>query len=386
MSFGHSHGIMKSFRSLDGLKARLLAVYVPILAMAGMAWAVVFAYDRRVNAAATAASGASAGVPVLVQTVHHYPAALALAFVCFLMGFRHAMDVDHIAAIDNVTRKLANDGQRAVGVGFFFSFGHSVAVLVMATALVVAELWLKKDLMQYSDMIDMVGSSVCALVLYLLAVMNIPVLLNVLRSYKKLDSGAMTRQEFDQEIQQKGFMNRYFRWIYRSVHSSWQMFPVGFLFGLGFDTATEMVVLAATATAAATSALPLPIAFFCLLLFFSSMMFLDSTDSVTMLYAYRWAFSDPKRKTLYNLSMTSISMLIAFGIGTVEWLQVVSVALGLKGGVWYWLNQLDLTTLGVASALLFVVLWAVAMLVYKKVNHPSDGPGQEDFRPGMEQA
>lgn len=370
MSFGHSHP--KSLRGLDNIKVRLLAVYLPILAMAAVGWAVILEYNHRL----VVANRTPGGVPVIAATVHHYPAALALAVVCFLMGLRHAMDVDHIAAIDNVTRKLANDGQRAVGVGFFFSLGHSIAVLVMAAALVFAELTLKKNLMRYSDRIDMIGSSLCALVLYLLALMNIPVLLGVLKSYKKLEGGTLTRGQFDSEMQQKGFMNRYFKWLYRSIHSSWQMFPVGFVFGLGFDTATEMVVLAATATAAATSALPLPMAFVCLMLFFASMMFLDTTDSVTMLFAYRWAFSDPKRKTLYNLSMTSISMLIAFGIGTVEWLQVISVAMGLKGGVWYWLNQLDLTTLGVGSALLFVALWVVAMLVYRTIS-PKGEPALE---------
>jgi high-affinity nickel-transport protein len=239
---------------------------------------------------------------------------------------------------------------------------------------VVAERYLKKDLMQYSDRIDMIGSSVCALVLYLLALMNVPVLLGVLKTYKKLDSGQMSAGEYEEELQQKGFMNRYFRWIYKSIHSSWQMFPVGILFGLGFDTATEMVVLAATATAASSNTLPMPLAFVCLMLFFASMMFLDTSDSVAMQYAYRWAFSDPKRKSVYNFLMTAISMLIAFGIGSVEWLQVISTAKGLKGGVWYWLNQLDLTDLGIGSAVVFMVLWLAAMLVYKSVKPSTLAP------------
>lgn len=340
---------LDGLRSDKGTRARVVAAYVPIVLVAVVGWFIV------------------------LRNAHSFPSALALAGVCFVLGLRHAMDVDHIAAIDNVTRKLVNDGRRSVGVGFFFSLGHSFAVLVMAVSLVVAEVYLKKNLMRYSDRIDMIGSSICALVLYLLAFMNVPVLFGILKTYKDVAAGRTTESaEIEKEMQQKGFMNRYFKWIYRSIHSSWQMFPVGVLFGLGFDTATEMVVLASTATAASSQTLPLWLAFVCLMLFFAAMMFLDTTDSIAMLYAYSWAFSDFKRKILYNLSMTAVSMLIAFVIGTVEWLQVLSMALGLKSGLWDRLNSLDLTHLGIGAALSFMVLWVVAMLAYRGAK-PDDG-------------
>ncbi len=317
---------------------RIAALYAMLVTLAAFCWAVT------------------------LERAGAYPRLLVLGGLCFVLGLKHAMDVDHIAAIDNVTRKLVNDGKRPVAVGFFFSLGHSFIVLVMAVALVAAQILLKKDLMKYSSAVDIAGSSLCAFVLYLLAAMNIPVLLDALVSYRGLRRGGIPPESVDQALDGNGFMNRYFRWFYRSIRHSWQMFPVGVLFGLGFDTATEMVVLSTSATAAASNTLPLSLALVALMLFFSGMMLLDTTDSIVMLFAYRWAFQNPKRKVLYNLLMTGLSILIAFGIGTVEWLQVVALAAGLKGGAWTFLDHLNFSALGVGAALGLALIWLMSMM------------------------
>lgn len=334
--------LFKAFRRLSGTQLRIMALYAMILAVVVAAWVIV------------------------LENAAQYPKVLALAALTFVLGLKHAMDIDHIAAIDNVTRKLVNEGGRPVGIGFFFSLGHSFVVLLMAIAIVVSEIYFHQNFERYGTWVDLAGTAASALVLYLLAAMNIPVLRSVLEAYRNLNHGVWLEGQLEQELQKRGFMSRYFKRIYRSIRSSWQMFPVGMLFGLGFDTATEMVVLAATASAASSKSLPLPLAFTCLVLFFGSMMLLDTTDSIVMLFAYEWAFFKPSRKILYNILTTSLSILIAFGIGTVEWLQVLSQTLGFKGGVWRALDGLNFYALGVTAAVLLLLLWLVAWMLYRK--------------------
>ncbi|MCL4321636.1 MAG: HoxN/HupN/NixA family nickel/cobalt transporter [Deltaproteobacteria bacterium] len=289
---------------------------------------------------------------------------LALGSLAFLLGLKHAMDADHITAIDNVTRKLVNDGKKQVGVGLFFSLGHSTIVLIMAIVFVISASFISANINWLGHIGAILGASVSALFLYIIALMNITVLISIIKTYRDIKAKKASNKEIEEEMSKLGFMNRFFKKFYNSINSSYQMYPVGVLFGLGFDTATEVLLLGITVSAALNEksilvVLILPF------LFASGMMFLDSTDSVIMLFAYKWAFINPIRKIKYNISLTTLSVVLALLIGTIEWFQVLALEAGYKKGFIGALLHLSFSAIGAAIAVLFIVIWGVYILINK---------------------
>lgn len=289
---------------------------------------------------------------------------LALGSFAFLLGLKHAMDADHIAAIDNVTRKFVNDGKKQIGTGFFFSLGHSTVVLAMAVGVVLSASLVSKNINWLGHIGGVIGTGISATFLYIIAIMNIAVLISIVRAYNDITAKRKSDKDIDDEMSKLGFMNRYFKRFYNSINSSYQMYPIGFLFGLGFDTATEILLLGITVSAALNGK-PLLVVLILPFLFASGMMFLDSTDGVVMLFAYKWAFVNPLRKIRYNISITSLSIFLALIIGTIEWLQVAALELGYKKGVWEAVTKLSFSEIGAIIAILFVIFWGVFIFAYK---------------------
>ncbi len=301
---------------------------------------------------------------VLLVLSYNNPEFLALGSLAFLLGLKHAMDADHIAAIDNVTRKFINDGKKQIGTGFFFSMGHSTVVLGMAVGVVLSASFMSKNVNWLGHIGVVIGTGISATFLYIIAIMNIAVLISIVRAYNDITAKKKPDKDIDNEMSKLGFMNKYFKRFYNSIKSSYQMYPIGFLFGLGFDTATEILLLGITVSAALNGK-PILVVLILPFLFASGMMFLDSTDGVVMLFAYKWAFVSPVGKIRYNISITSLSIFLALIIGTIEWLQVAALELGYKKGVWEAVAKLSFSEIGAIIAILFVIFWGGFIFAHK---------------------
>jgi high-affinity nickel-transport protein len=291
---------------------------------------------------------------VLYYTPSH-PVLGGLAALAYTFGLRHAFDADHIAAIDNTTRKLLAEGQRPLGVGFFFSLGHSSVVLVLATSLAVATHAVGGAIPSLQSYGGYIGAGISGTFLWLIGLLNLLVLRDVLGIARGLRSGRFDEDELERRQLDRGFMNRFFigraaRLIRKSAH----MYPLGVLFGLGFDTASEIGLLALTA-GVASGQVPLLGIVALPLLFAAGMSLMDTADGVFMAKAYDWAFSSPVRKVFYNITVTSLSVTVALGVGSIELFQVLS-----GGGA-----AIDFELLGYVIVGLFVLTWAAATLVWK---------------------
>jgi nickel/cobalt transporter (NiCoT) family protein len=298
-----------------------------------------------------------------------HPGFLALGGLAYTFGLRHAFDADHISAIDNTTRKLLQNGRKPVGVGFFFSLGHSTVVLLIAVALGLAVKWIVEGVVSDSGELRSVGGAVGTLVsggfLVAIGILNLAVLLDIVRVYRRMRHGEYDRQGLDQELMAGGLMTRLFGRIFRLVDQSWHMYPIGFLFGLGFDTASEVALLAISAGAAAQG-LPFAAVISLPLIFAAGMSLMDTADGAFMSKAYSWAFASPIRKVFYNLTVTSLSVFIALFVGVVELAQILIRILGLHGGVYGAIAGFDfIGKSGYVIVGAFVVTWAAAFLVYK---------------------
>jgi nickel/cobalt transporter (NiCoT) family protein len=286
-----------------------------------------------------------------------------LAITAYVLGLRHGFDADHIAAIDNTTRKLLNDGQRPLTVGTWFSLGHSTIVCGMIVALVVVTDWVSAHFHLFSTVGAVLGTLISGVFLFIIGIVNAIIVLEVYRMFRGVREGWLDQQALDHQMNQRGFLNRVFGRFFRVVRKPRQIYPIGVLFGLGFDTATEVLIIS-IAILFAASGVPLWAVLFLPLLFTCGMVLSDTSDGFAMRYAYGWAFNHPIRKIFYNLTLTVISVLVAFVIGGVELLQVVSGQLGWGGPVWRWLDSLDFETLGIGIVGLFLGSWAVAMAIY----------------------
>jgi high-affinity nickel-transport protein len=281
---------------------------------------------------------------------------------------RHAFDADHIAAIDNTTRKLMSDGQRPMSVGFFFSLGHSSIVFGMALLLSLGVKQLvgpvQDDGSSLHHYTGLIGTSVSGTFLYVIAILNIVILAGILRVFREMKAGTYDESALEEQLDKRGLLNRLFGGVMRSVTKPWQMYPIGMLFGLGFDTATEVALLVLAGTTAAAG---LPwYAILCLpILFAAGMSLLDTIDGSFMNFAYGWAFSKPVRKIYYNLTITGLSAGVALLVGSVELLQVLSGQLGWTGGFWGWANGLNLNTLGYVIVGLFAATWLGAICYWR---------------------
>ena len=304
---------------------------------------------------------------------HHYSLGtqafgVGIGVTAYTLGLRHAFDADHIAAIDNTTRKLMSDGRRPLSVGFFFSLGHSTVVFVLALlfSLGVKSLagQVENDGSTLHGVTGVVGTAVSGTFLYVIAAINLAILVGIVRIFRGMRRGLYDEAELDAHLESRGFMNRILGRFTRAIRAPWQMYPLGILFGLGFDTATEVGLLF-LAAGAAGSGLPW-YAILCLpVLFAAGMSLLDTIDGTFMNFAYGWAFSKPVRKVYYNITITALSVAVAFIIGTVELLSIAAEKLSLTGGFWGWVSNLDLNLVGYAVVGLFVVTWAGALAVWR---------------------
>jgi nickel/cobalt transporter (NiCoT) family protein len=315
-----------------------------------------------------------------VIVFRHQPLLLGTALLAYGFGLRHAVDADHIAAIDNVTRKLMQEGKRPVSVGFFFAMGHSMVVILAAAAIAMTATTLAAHFEQAKAIGGIVSTIVSATFLFAIAAMNLLILRGVWRSFRHVRrGGAYADEDFDLLLNKRGFLARLFRPLFRLVTTSWHMFPLGFLFGLGFDTATEVALLGISATEAAKGVSIWSIMVFPAL-FAAGMSLVDTTDGILMLGAYDWAFVKPIRKLYYNMTITLVSVIVAILIGGIEALGLLGDQLGLSGWFWDGIGALNdnFGSLGFIIIGVFIVAWIVSVLVYryKGLDDLEVGPAQ----------
>jgi high-affinity nickel-transport protein len=293
---------------------------------------------------------------------------LGAGALAYTLGMRHAFDADHIAAIDNTTRKLVHDGRRPLGVGFFFSLGHSSIVLLLAVLLNVGIRALNLQVSQQSSgfhaAANVVGTSISGTFLYLIALLNLCVLVSIARVWRQMRSGHYDAHELERELNKRGVMNRLLGCYARRVDSSWKMYPVGVLFGLGFDTATEVGLLV-LAGSAVVGGLPFYAVVSLPILFAAGMCLFDTIDGCFMNFAYDWAFANPVRKVFYNLTITGLSVAVAFLIGTVEILGLVGEEAKLNSPFWDFVRGFNINAAGYVIVGLFAVTWLVALLYWR---------------------
>ncbi|MET1250189.1 HoxN/HupN/NixA family nickel/cobalt transporter [Sporolactobacillus sp. STCC-11] len=304
------------------------------------------------------------GFTFLFLAARTNPVMLGLGLMAYTLGLRHAFDADHIAAIDNTVRKLTQQGQNPMGVGFYFSIGHSSVVFLMATVLALSVRWAQQHLSLFEHVGGFVGATVSGVFLIVIAIINFLILMDLQRLFRRLKKHEFDQERFEQLLQSRGFLARTFKPLFAFITKSWHVLPLGFLFGLGFDTATEISLLALSAESVrahmsflAIMALPI--------LFAAGMNVMDTTDSVMMTRAYRWALDTPVRKIYYNLTVTTVSVLAALLIGAIELGQVVGELFQLKGHFWNWVQQIDLNWMGYGLIILFITVWVLAYLIWK---------------------
>lgn len=294
-----------------------------------------------------------------------YPALVGLGFVAYMFGLRHAFDADHIAAIDDTIRYMLQKGKKPLGVGFFFSLGHSTVVLAIAIAITFAATAVKQELPELKNIGGIVGAGVSGVFLWIIGILNVLVLLDILGVWKMAKTGSHDHQHLEKLLQQRGLINRLFGGrLYKFLNHSWQMYPLGLLFGLGFDTASEVGLLAMTAGASAGN-LPIPAVLALPILFAAGMSLMDTTDGVLMSKAYNWAFLNPLRKIFYNLTTTGLSIVIALVIGSIELMQVLINMLGLEGQPYDFVAGLDFGILGYIVVGLFLLAWGLSVALWK---------------------
>jgi high-affinity nickel-transport protein len=289
--------------------------------------------------------------------------------LAYAFGLRHAFDADHIAAIDNVTRKLMQEGKRPVAVGFFFSLGHSTIVVLLSIAIAITATALQSKFDNFTSIGGVIGTLVSAFFLFAIAIANILVFISIYRTFRTVKSGGrFLEEDLDLMLSKRGFMGRIFRRFFRLIERSWHMYPLGVLFGLGFDTATEVGLLGISATQAAQGMSVWSILVFPAL-FTAGMSLMDTTDSVLMVGAYGWAFIKPLRKLYYNLTITAVSVIVAFVVGGLEVLNLIGDQLALtdRGGFWGAIGAINdnFGILGYVIVGIFIAAWLISYLVYR---------------------
>jgi nickel/cobalt transporter (NiCoT) family protein len=339
---------------------RLVSMFAFILAVNAAGWGIYIVYvmPHHFN---YQGEGGSKGLGV----------GLGVAITAWFLGFRHAFDADHISCIDNTTRKLMADGKRPLGSGFFFSFGHSTVVVAVGVGITVAARAVFGAVVDPNSAYETAGGALGTLLsasfLYLIAVLNLIVLTGIFKVFREMRRGRYDEEELEAQLQARGLMYRFFGRFMRSINHTWQLYFVGLVFGIGFDTATEVVLLAATAYAA-IQGLPYYAVLALPFLFSGGMMLFDTLDGTFMNFAYGWAFANPVRKVYYNLVITGLSIGAAFIIGTVEILGIVTTEAHLHGAFWDLMANFNINIAGFCIAALFVIVWAVAMVYWRLGN------------------
>ena len=301
------------------------------------------------------------------------PVLLGTAFLAYIFGLRHAFDADHIAAIDNVVRKLMQGGKSPYAAGFFFSLGHSTIVVLASVAIAATATALQGNLDAFHDIGGAIGTTVSALFLVVIGIANLLILKGIWSAFARARRGEqIVDEDLDALLAGRGLLARIFRPVFRVVSRSWHMYPIGFLFGLGFDTATEIGLLGISATQAAQG-----MSFWTILvfpaLFTAGMSLMDTTDSVLMTGAYGWAFVNPIRKLWYNLTITAASVVVALFIGGLEACGLIGDKLGLEGSFWGIIGDLNdnLANFGYAVVGIFIASWIISTVIYRAKGYDS---------------
>jgi high-affinity nickel-transport protein len=323
-------------------RANIVGTYALLLVGNGFAWTWAFVQFG--------------GRPVLLET----------ALLAYLFGLRHAVDADHIAAIDNVVRKLMQEGQKPLAVGLFFSLGHSTVVALATVAVAASAATLQTRFEAFRSVGSIIGTGVSALFLFAIAASNLVILAGVWQSFRNARGGKIAPQHLDSLLVGRGVLERVFRALFRLVSKSWHMYPLGFLFGVGFDTATEIGLLGVS-SAQVIQGMSLWSMLIFPALFAAGMVLVDTTDGVFMVGAYGWAFANPIRKLWYNLSITALSVLAALMIGSIEVFALMADKLKFGGSVWIVIGELNasLGTIGFAVVFMFAACWVISALVYR---------------------
>jgi nickel/cobalt transporter (NiCoT) family protein len=305
---------------------------------------------------------------------HHYHVSKTGLFgfgtgvLAYTLGMRHAFDADHIAAIDNTTRKLVSDGKRPLSVGFFFSLGHSTIVFLLAMLLNFGIRGLNAqfsdDSSRFHEVTGIIGTSVSGGFLYVIAALNLIVMIGIVKVYREMKSGRCDDAELERQLNNRGLMNRFFGGTAKRIDTPWKMYPVGVLFGLGFDTATEIALLVLAGTAVA-GGLPFWAILSLPLLFAAGMSLFDTIDGCFMNFAYDWAFSKPVRKVFYNLTMTGLSVFVAFFVGTIEIIGLIGSELNLDDPFFNFFGNFNINTAGFVIVGAFLGTWVIAIVYWR---------------------
>ncbi|MBV8302284.1 MAG: HoxN/HupN/NixA family nickel/cobalt transporter [Candidatus Dormibacteraeota bacterium] len=293
---------------------------------------------------------------------------VGVAVTAYTLGMRHAFDADHISAIDNTTRKLMAEGKRPLSVGFFFSLGHSTIVLGLGIGMTFAAKAILGQVANPQSSLEgttgVIGTLVSGTFLYLIAILNLVILVGIVKVFLEMRRGRYNDDELEQQLNSRGLMFRFFGRMMKAIRSPWQMYPVGVLFGLGFDTATEIALLAATA-GAATAGLPWYAVVSLPILFAAGMSMFDTLDGSFMNFAYGWAFSKPIRKVYYNITITGLSVAVALLVGSIELFGLLATELNLSGGFWGYASTFNINQAGFIIVGLFVVTWLAALGIWR---------------------
>lgn len=294
-----------------------------------------------------------------------YPFLLGLASLAYGFGLRHAVDADHIAAIDNTVRKLMQDGQKPIGVGLFFSLGHSTIVILLSLGVAISAGYISTNLPQFKEIGSLIGTSVSAIFLLVIGIINLLVFIDIFKTWRHVTThGKFSEEHIDEHLHNRGLIARILKPLLKTIKYSWQMYFVGFLFGLGFDTASEVGLLSISA-ASGSQGVPFMGIFLLPLIFTAGMALVDTLDSILMLGAYGWAQIHPVRKLYYNLNITFISVVIALFIGSLEALQILSERLGYKHGIFALANSIELENVGYIIIVAFIISWLFSYIIYK---------------------
>ena len=303
----------------------------------------------------------------MASVVKIQPNMVGLAVLAYTFGLRHAFDVDHIAAIDNTVRKLLQQKVNPTGVGFFFSLGHSTVVFVLAVVTIISTQWMTTALPQFENIGSVLGTSISGVFLLVIGTINFIVFVNLIGLFRQIQRGHYQPEAIEQQLNSRGFFTRILSFAMKLVSKSWHIYPIGFLFGLGFDTASEVALLTIFAEAARGS-LPLMGILGLPIFFAAGMVTVDTFDGVMMMKTYTWAFLSPLRKLYYNLSITGLAVATALVIGFVELGQVIASEIKWHGMFWTWLQGINFGDLGYVLVALFVLAWLISYGGWKLMN------------------
>ncbi len=350
---GRRPGARAFWASLDARQRRTLLMMVLVVAglhVVGFVTLIALVAPRRYHLGTV--GGFTVGIGVTAYT----------------LGLRHAFDADHISAIDNATRKLLAEGRRPLSVGFWFSLGHSTIVFALASLLAIGVRSLAGPVRNGNSglhqVTNWIGTLVSGSFLYVIAALNVVILLGIVKVFREMKRGAYDEQALEEQLRSRGVMNRCFGRLTKTITKPHQMYPIGVLFGLGFDTATEVTLLV-LAGGAAGAGLPW-YAILCLpVLFAAGMSLMDALDGSFMSFAYGWALSRPVRKVFYNITITGLSVAVALVIGTIELGGILAEQLNLSGSFWDWFETIDINLLGFIVVGIFVATWAIALSVWR---------------------